>query len=486
MNQKKLSNKSIIAFAIGDFYGGGAFFVIGALFLIFLTDVGGLTPTRAGLIILIGKLWDAVTDPTMGYISDHTKSKYGRRRVYFLYGIIPIIISFALLWVKIQTDLALIRFAYYLLTYLIFNSVFTMVMIPYNSLPAEMTDDYRERSKLVGTRLLFSQIGVLAGALLPLTIIKLFENEAIGFMVMGSIFGVLYGLPWFFVFKKTWEKNSQVKARQSLTLKTELSLILKQFFSTMKNKSFRIHTVMFICAYVSLDIFNALLLFYLRDYLGKDAYYQVILGVVVLLNMVALFFVTKECSRIGNARTYRRHVLIWMLGVLLIGLAVPKTPIIVLFIIAGVIGIGLSGGVMIPYNMLAFVIDVDELISTERREGTYAGMMTFIRKIAQAIALFLVGVGLDLVGYKSGIVLADATVNGIRLLFMVIPIVLLIAGFITSYQFKLNPANHQKLIKEIDRLKVGGSKEEVDCLTKEICEEISGVNYNQLWEVKQL
>lgn len=91
--KQNLTMKNIFSYAVGDLYGGGAFFIIGALFLVFLTDVAKITPALTGTIILIGKVWDAVTDPTMGYISDNTKSKHGRRRIYFLIGIIPIFLS---------------------------------------------------------------------------------------------------------------------------------------------------------------------------------------------------------------------------------------------------------------------------------------------------------------------------------------------------------------------------------------------------------
>jgi len=106
---------------------------------------------------------------------------------------------------------------------------------------------------------------------------------------------------------------------------------------------------------------------------------------------------------------------------------------IIMLLTSMVIGIGLSGAVMVPYNMLAFVTDADELITRKRREGTYSGMMTFVRKIAQAFALFLVGVGIEAFGYKSSelgetIVQSTRTVNGIRMMFIIVPGILIAAG----------------------------------------------------------
>ncbi|MCK9549113.1 MAG: MFS transporter, partial [Sphaerochaeta sp.] len=85
--ERKVGMKTLVAYGLGDMYGGGAFMIVGMLFLFYLTEVVGLSPALAGLVFGIGKVWDAVSDPLMGYLSDRTRSRYGRRRVYFLAGI---------------------------------------------------------------------------------------------------------------------------------------------------------------------------------------------------------------------------------------------------------------------------------------------------------------------------------------------------------------------------------------------------------------
>ncbi len=96
---RRVPLKNAIAYGIGDIYGSGAFLLIGLLFLFFLTDYVGLSPALAGLVFAVGKGVDAITDPLMGYVSDITRSRHGRRRVYFLVGIVPVALSFVLLWV---------------------------------------------------------------------------------------------------------------------------------------------------------------------------------------------------------------------------------------------------------------------------------------------------------------------------------------------------------------------------------------------------
>lgn len=484
---KKITNKNVFSYAVGDLYGGGAFFIIGALFLVFLTDVAGLSGSLAGTIILVGKIWDAVSDPSMGYISDNTRSKHGRRRLYFLIGIVPIFLSWTLMWSSFNFDSEIFKFVYYLLVYLLFNTVFTLVMVPYNSMPAEMASNYKDRSKLITVRMLFSQGGMLLGAVLPLTIINMFStNPSTGYIIMATIFGFIFSIPWIFVYKGTFETGKAPENNNLKGFKQVSKKIVKDFSSTTQNKSLRIHTVMYIAAYVSMDVFNALLIYFIRDYMGMYSSYQVLLGIVVIVQMVSLFVVMKFVNKFGNAKTYRIHASVWLIAIIALFLIDSSVPVWAVLLIGLVVGFGLSGCVMTPYNMLAFVIDADNMITTERREGIYAGVMTFLRKIAQAIALFAVGNGLEFFGYLPPVddivqTQSDSTLLGIRLMFFIIPVLLLLFGIISSFRFKINPKNHQILVTEINRLNNGGDKSKVDTSTKEIVEEITGLSYDELW-----
>ena len=481
--RKKVSVQNMLAYGSGDLYGGGSFFIIGALFLIFLTDVAKISPVNAGLIIMVGKIWDAVTDPAMGYISDHTRSKHGRRRLYFLIGILPIFISFSLLWLSFQGP-EWVKVIYYIFTYLLFNTVFTMVMVPYNSMPSEMSSEYKERSNMISVRMAFSQFGALTGAVLPRTIIGSFENEATGYIVMAIFFAIIYTLPWIFVYKGTWESGKATISNEKKSFSEVTKELISEFSSTFRNKALKIQIIMYLCAYVTMDIFNALFPYFVRDYLNKMYAYQIILGTVVLVQMLTLILVAKECSKVGNAKTYRRHLSIWLFGILSMGILTnSNTPLAFLIVIAVIVGIGLCGGVMIPYNMLAFVVDADEIITRRRREGTYAGMMTFIRKIAQALAIFLVGVSLQAFGYSGQDVTVNQTVvQGIRILFLTVPFILILTSIFFSFRFKITPTNHKILLSENERLKANGEKELVSQKNKEVVEQITGINYCDLWK----
>ena len=484
-NKITVHKKNIILYGLGDLFGGGAFLVIGTLYMIFLTDVVGLKPSRAGLVLVIGKIWDAVSDPLMGYLSDHTRTKYGKRRIYFLIGIIPIAVSFMLLWLPINFSSELFLFIYYTFAYIFFSTVFTMVMVPYTALNADMTNDFKIRTKLSTSRMLFSQLSALLSGVIPKIIINFFSkrpvssslisNEQYGYLIMGIIFGVFYSLPWIFVFWGTKElpKNFAQK-KEKLTTK------IKHFKSIFKNKSFRIHLLMYIFAYVAMDFLMALFVYYLNYYLQLPNLFSYCMLAILLSQIVMLPFYMKISNKYGKARAYIIGLSIWgisMISLLFLG---TNTPVYLLIVVCIFIGAGLSAGVMVPYAILPSVTDVDEVMTLKKRTGVYSGLMTLIRKMAQAIAMWSIGILLSLIGYVPNQTQSPETLFNLKIIFVFVPVILILAGIFAAFKFKITPKKHEILVKEINRLRDGGKRKNVKPNVLEICEELTGDNYFDL------
>ena len=159
------SLRSRICYGCADIYGGGAFVIISTFYTVFLTKAMGMPPALAGTIPLIGKIWDAVTDPIMGNICDRTKSKFGAKRFYMLVGSVVSALTFLLMWVNVGAGSSTtVKYLFYMLMYMLFSTGFTIVMVPYNGLLHDMVDDYTMRSKFTGVRMIFSTFGaILAG-----------------------------------------------------------------------------------------------------------------------------------------------------------------------------------------------------------------------------------------------------------------------------------------------------------------------------------
>lgn len=154
-NRKDLFSK--MAYACGDIYGGGAFIIVGLLLLVYLTNVENFSGTLAGVIVFTGKAWDAITDPFMGQLSDRTRSRFGRRRIWFLLGSLPVFFSWVMLWYGFGISGTTAKFIYYTLSFIFFSTSFTIVMVPYNAILSDMVPDYNRRSAFTGMRLGFLQ-----------------------------------------------------------------------------------------------------------------------------------------------------------------------------------------------------------------------------------------------------------------------------------------------------------------------------------------
>lgn len=483
----KLSTKSIISYASGDIFGGGAFTLIGLLFLNFLTDSALISGTIAGSMLLIGKIWDAVIDPFIGNLSDKTKSKYGKRRVFFLAGIFHISACFAMLWVPLNSALW-VKVIYYTLAYMLFATSFSMTMVPYHALLAEMTKSYTERNKLVGVRAIFSNVSNLIAGVVPMIIIKLFADAQNGWFGMGIIFGIFYAIPWIFVFLGT----KDVKEEPPIIPLKENDYFLKSWWKNakivFKNKSYRLLLGIYIASYTAIDTFMAINIYFIKDYLNMRGSYTIFLGIFIIAQILSVPLFVKISSKKGKKTSLITGILLWAGTLIIMLLIKPNSSIYFMYTASLLMGIGASGVAVTPWGILPETMDVEELISSKRREGIYSGFMTFIRQISQAVALFLTGIYIDIIGYQIAnnpneeIIQTTKTAMGIKLFYSLCPTILLLIALYFTFKYPLNPKTFDIMQKEIDRLKNNGSKEDVDAKTKAICEGVTGIKYKDLYK----
>ena len=158
----RLRNK--IGYGFGDLGISIAYFALGFFFIFYLTDGVGMRPLYAGIAFFIGQIWDSINDPIMGVISDRTRSKYGRKRVYLLFGAVPFGLSFMFLWFIPTGVTPLIQFLMATAAILFHTTAYTVVAVPYMALVPMMSVDYDERTSIVGIRAMLSTLGTIGGA----------------------------------------------------------------------------------------------------------------------------------------------------------------------------------------------------------------------------------------------------------------------------------------------------------------------------------
>ncbi len=477
MQERPVKMINRIAYSVGDFYGGGGLFLVSILAMYFLINIVKLPPLYAGLIFGISRILDAIADPLMGYLSDHTKSRLGRRRIYFAWGIIPIIISFNLVWYPVHISDVFLRYLYYQLAYIFFYFTTTMVLIPYYALNAEMTTNYAERNRLSGMRLMFSIAATLIVAVAAMPFVKSFPDPETGYRMLGIAAGFFCAIPWIFVILGTWE----------LPIKSESEDLnfISNFVSIFRNKSFLLHIGMFICAYGCFEVLKSWFIFYTEDYLLMPKFQSIGMGVIIITELLAVNFYTWYANKKSTAAAYILGMAIFIPGMILFAMHPPNASMPLLIANCVLVGFGIAAGVFIPWAILPFVVDVDELITGKNRAGTYSGGLTFIRKFMQGVVALILGVLLQFIGYVSKvtpeILQTPETIFKFKIMFVSLPVIFTLAGLFFALRFKITPTRHRVMMAEIERLRGGGSKADVSPDTRRVCERLTGLSYEKLF-----
>ncbi len=173
----KLSAKTKLVYGIGDVGNAMVNSAIQFFLLVFYTDGALIVPALAGSALLMGKIYDAINDPILGWISDRTTSRFGKRRVYMIFGAVPLAISIVLLW-RVPAGLSEVAiFAWIVGTFVFYDTMNTITSVPYYTLTAELTDDYDERASLTAFRMVLGVPAYLVGAALTPALVGIFAAK---------------------------------------------------------------------------------------------------------------------------------------------------------------------------------------------------------------------------------------------------------------------------------------------------------------------
>jgi len=471
---EKLTTWQKIGYGLGDIYGGGSGVVISFYYLIFLTDVVRISPALAGTVILISKIYDSITDPLEGIIADRTRTKLGRRRPYLMAGIPLVFLSFFALFYPYSMESETTRFISVMLSYLFFSTVVSIVMLNYNALHSEITLDYHERSSLSSIRIFFSTVASIAAALLPLEIVKIFPDIHQGYIVMGLAFGAFFALPFLATISAVKERPEFQKPPEPFDWKVA-------FIEPFKNRTFVYTLAMYLFAFVAIDTVSTIVAYFVKYYLQRSGEVSFVNGALLIAQVVSLPLYIAYSKRTSKSKSYILGLVIWVVAMLFSFLLSPDNATFWVYVFASVVGLGTGGIVVMIYAIFPDIPDVDELASGERREGIYAALVTFIRKFSSALAIFAVS---NVIGWAGYVPPVQETIDGatklieqpqsdtfllvLRLIFMLLPIVLLVFALFFAARFPLTPALHNRLNAYLAAVRKGEEPEEGGNELKEI------------------
>lgn len=412
---------------------------IAIVYMIFLTNVIGLALEAVFLITLIRMTWDYINDPIIGFLTDRTRTRWGRRRPYLLFGIIPYGIAFTMLWWQPPLSSQVWLVVYYALAWIVYDTILTLVSMPYFALTPELTQDYDERTSLTSYRMAFSIIGSLVAYTVWLMVIgERTPGNADHIFTMAAIFGAISAVPMFFTFIATKERPSY--AHQS---RPSLRESLK---AARTNRPFMFAAGIFLFTWTAISIIEPTLLYFLKYRMNlPDDTADIVAGTVFISALVVLPFWLWISRKTDKRKAYIAGMIFLSSVMCTLIFISPEMGFPVVITLAALAGIGVSAVHVLTWAMIPDAVEVDELNSGHRHEGIFYALVTLMRKISASVAVSLI----PLVWKWSGYV-ADAPQQGekaitaIRIMVGPVPSLFLIGGIIFAIFYPLSRQAHRE------------------------------------------
>ncbi len=445
MKGKVLSNGTLgfgikLGYGIGDLAFNLLLQATSLYLIYFFTDVFLIGAAAAGTIVLASKIWDAVTDPMMGMISDHTRSRWGKKRPYLLFGALPFGLSIFLVFMAPELS-QIGKVIYGFVTFILFSTAITVVNIPYGALTAVLTHNSEQRSRLTAFRMTFALIGTLvaAGATKPL--VGLLSTEVQGFRMVGALYGIIAVALVLVSFASVRERIDQHRPKRE-TLSAYLKVVAA-------NPPFLVLAGATILFMTGINMMAGVVNYYFKYNLGSET--------LIPIAFLALFVTAALCIPLFvwiSGRRSKKFAFALGMGTLAVLLVVLyffgeiNTPITVLIFVAA--GFGMSTIYLCPWAMIPDTVEYSEWKTGLRREGILYGAFFFCFKTGAALAGFLVGLGLGASGYIPNVEQSARSLGGIRLMISLVPMGFIILGVVLISFYSITAQRHREIVAEIE------------------------------------
>jgi len=497
----------MINYSYTNIFTGGAGYIISMYFTIFLTDVVNISLKQAGMVVMIATIWDAVTDPVMGIITDRTRSKYGKHRRYLLWGIPVLFISYSLLWNsfgfngKTNSTAAM---TYFVIIYMLYKTAFTIISVPHTAMLPELAPEYNLRTQYNSMGYLFNSAGMVPSFGIAVLILGLFgsgsditSQSKAPFLVIGIVLSCFYCTGVFLTYKKTVEPSSLNNEVEKLDVK----YVLREYVLVFKNKSFRQYFFMSLAYQFATGFYANTKVYYIKylaNQYSKYAFFNAVAGIAEAAAFPLNYALTMKYGkkRCGNIVTPL------MVAGLAIGLFMQTSSgrggmsiLWAAFMLLSMIlyPFGMSGLGFVSTNIFPDLTDIDEMITGRRREGVISTFSTLIKKSISGVMAALVGFILQDFGLVTGDAVknfeketgemfaqSSSAVMGVRICVAVIPILAALISLYLLKKFQMTKDDHTMLRAAIATKHKYGSVS-LTYEQKERLELISGQKFENTW-----
>lgn len=441
---QKLKAKTKWFYGIGDIGNATVNSAVQFFLMKFFTDAALILPALASSALLIGKIWDAINDPLFGWITDRTRSKYGKRRVYMLFGAIPLGISIALLWFVPMGLSQVMTFIWIAFTFILFDTLWTLTNVPYYALTSELTDDYDERSSLTVYRMALAVPAYLLGAALTPMIVGFFAVQRTGYGFIGIAYGALAALALLI-------SASGLRERQNVVETKGEENPFKSIGKAFSNKAFVYLCLVYFVVNISFAFAKTLMAYFIEYQLLMKDLISVAMGLMLVCVTIALPIWKKLSEKMDKGPAYAIGM---GMGAVALGLLffLPHNPTWAIYPIMVLAGFGFAANWVFPWAMIADVSDFDRVKTGQYRSGMYYGVWGLATKISEALALAGVGWMLTGFGYVPNVEQTAHSLLGIRLFFGVVPAVCIFVALPFLFKYPITRKSHAEVRAKLEAM----------------------------------
>ncbi len=445
MNKKKLSLATIISYA---FATGSGYQIMGSLvgsyLLIFLTDTFGVPAGAAGVIMVAASVWDAINDPIMGTLADRTKTKWGKYRPYFLFipAVLTVVVVLLFASPNISTNGKIIWTAVF---YILYGMLRTGIEIPSYALINAITDEPKERTKLINAYTVVMGIFTTITTSFALTFVSLFggDNTAKGYMIVVGLAGVIMTISCWICFGLTQEKYVEHTSQENLLSELKKLFAIKGLVNVLFS---------WLASYVAFNIMMASSVYYIMYVIMRPDLISAYMLDISLIGVLGIVFLIPVLMRIfGKTEkafaASQAVVIICSIGVLLF-----KSSLVALFVFSGIGAMFATASMPFSAMLMTEMTDLVKLETGRTVNGTMAALKGFCNKAGIAISSAVISFTLEYTGYIAGAIGQEPVevLTGISISRFIVPIICAVVVIVSVIKYPVTEEKRTLIRKMYD------------------------------------
>lgn len=412
-----------VGYAIGDLGISVSYFAVGFFFIYYLTDIVGMDPARAGLAFFLGKLWDGVNDPIMGVLSDRTHSRWGRKRVYVLFGALPLAASFMLLWTIPVHAAPWLQFVLATASITLYATAYTVVVVPYMALVPVMSGDYDERTQIAGLRAMLSTVGTIFGAAMAMLLAG-FTDAAFGVRSITAGFAAVTLITLLVAAQSVRDIDDKAApADESLPLR------LRPYIALVRDRNVALLLTLKLSGAIGTGVLLAAIPYFAGHVLGDPSKSTIGVAVYVLVSALSIPLWTLLTHRYDKRRLLLAGNVASAAVLSAISFTIQPGQFAAFYFGCAALGVTMSAYLLIPYSLVPDMVEYYEHRTGERHESVFFGLWITVHQLGISIAGLALGQTLAAFGYDGTVgVQTAAAVFAVRLALGVLPGAALVLG----------------------------------------------------------